>query len=625
MGDRPSNRATLRDKFELEKFRSKVKSLPETEPSPQKQKTMKMEEIVKHMKHLPSYLESGKPIQDRALSFGVMDWARLEKWQYGHHKHGFVVRSNKCSPSSTISSSLFSADGSSPRSSRDQSCSPAHQKVHRVTLQSHFKSSPKEDCSPNVKSCSGNVEKFQYFREDSQQQSNRSLLDMGRSHTPPASCLKGKLKIQDESVNDPKLLFLARNAHGTTETNNNTFQSEGINSKNPQMELHFSRNHRSPSSNKTPERKRSTSSSNNSDLKPRSVSPLRRFSFSLRSTTERPDSPVSQTSARSSPLRRLLDPIFPSKEIRVDDVSRTKAKVKLDFEKEIRVDDVSSTRKQALFQTTVKNERLLFTFAVENDDILAATVTSLASSGKEDNKNLLYTFFTVHEVKKKNVRWLSQGSKSKDHGYVPNVTAQMRVSNSHRDTREFVLRSVVNPNVHPQEELEAIVVKFSRNANGEDNQERFSTTVILPGGSHGVPSKGEPSPLIDRWRSGGVCDCGGWDVGCRLKTLSNQVQYRPRSDKIHSTSNRFMLFFQGEVQNKKPVFSLSTLKDGIFSVEYNSSFSPLQAFSICISFVETQKMTQHREFRTHVREDVPLIYTPIPGIKRNATGKVISL
>ncbi|KAJ0567060.1 hypothetical protein HanIR_Chr06g0280531 [Helianthus annuus] len=566
MGDRRSNRATLRDKFELEKFRSKVaKSVTETESSPssfdQKQKSTETEEIVKHMKHLPSYLERGKPFQDRALSFGVMDWARLEKWQNQRYKHGFV-KNIKCSPSSSYSS-LFSADGSSPRSSRDQSRSPARPKVHRVTLQSHFKASPNEDFTPNVKSCPESDQSFQSFKD-----------------SPKQSCSKGKLKIQDEAVSD----------------NNNP-------------------------------RKSSIDSSKNSGLKSRSTSPLRRFSFSLKSGTERADSPVSQDSntdrnrSHSSPLRRLLDPIFLSKEMRYND-SRTKAK--LDFENEITVDDGSSSSwKQALFQTTVKNERLLFTFAVENNkEILAATVTSLTSV-KDNNRSFLYTFFTVHEVKKKTISWLTQGNKSKDHGYVPNVTAQMKVSSSLSDTREFVLFSV-NQSIQPQEELEAVVVKFSQN--GEDNQESFSTTVILPGGTHGVPSKGEPSPLVDRWRSGGVCDCGGWDVGCRLRTFSNQAQSSgSRSDNVHMTARQFELYSQGEFQNKRPIFSLSPLKEGIFSIDFNSSLSPLQAFSICISYVESCKMTQHTQLKTHSPQLVPRIYTPIPRIKRSVMGKVTSL
>ncbi|XP_076938249.1 uncharacterized protein LOC143606332 [Bidens hawaiensis] len=494
---------------------------------------MEIKEIVKHMKHVPSYLERRKPVQDRGLSFGVMDWARLEKWQTRHHKHG-SVKSNKYSPSSTCSSSLFSADESSPGSSKA--------------------SSKEEVLTPRIQSCSKVVKKLHYSDD-----------------FPKQSCVKGKLKIQDESVN------------------NNNHPNSFIISKTPCK----------------------------SELKPRSISPLRRFSFSLKSGTERPDSSVSQTSnkdskrAHSSPLSRLLDPIFPSKETCHQD-SRTKARVKLDFTKEIRADDVSSassSRKQALFQMTVKNDRLLFTFAVENNmEILAATV-------KENNKNSLYTFFTVHEVKKKNISWLSNGNKSKDHNYVPNITAQMKVSNSRFDTREFVLFSV-NANVQPLEELEAVVVKFSRNMNGDINRESFDTTVILPGGSHGVASKGLPSPLVDRWRSCGTCDCGGWDVGCRLRTLSKQMQ------SSGSRSGQFDLFFKGEVESKRPIFSLSSLKEGIFSIEYNASLSPLQAFSICISYVESRKLTQHTELRTHTREAVPLVYTPIPRIKRNMACKV---
>ncbi|CAH1432495.1 unnamed protein product [Lactuca virosa] len=472
MGELASNRATFRSKFELEKrhhshsdFRSKVvKSQPKMEME-SSTPSMEMEEIIKHMKHLPNYLENGK--HDRALSFGVMDWNRLQKWQdFQTHRHEFV-KTNKCSSSSSNSSSLFSTDGLSPQSSQSQcqsqTWSPSSQKVNRVTLQSHFTSSPNQD-------------------------------------------------------------FII---------------------------------------NKTPET-RNSNSFKSPDVKTRSISPLRRFSFSSKSTgpTERHESPSNR--AHSSPLKRLLDPIFPSKS---QEDSRTKAKLKLDF-KEIRVDDVvpssssSSTttrRKQALFQTTIKNDRLLFTFAVESNDILAATLTSLTSSGKSNNGNSIYTFFTVHEVKKKNVKWLSHGTKSKDYGYVPNVTAQMKVLSSSK-SQEFVLFSV-NSNVQPQEELEAIVVKLSR------NQEKFNTTVVLPGGTHGVPSKGEPSSLTDRWRSGGVCDCGGWDEGCKLKILTNR-----------NTSAQFELFVQGEIGEKKPMFNLSPLKEEKCHEIYNSEHIVMRAF-----------------------------------------------
>ncbi|KAI3679928.1 hypothetical protein L2E82_50908 [Cichorium intybus] len=235
---------------------------------------------------------------------------------------------------------------------------------------------------------------------------------------------------------------------------------------------------------------------------------------------------------------KLFDPTFPSK---THEDSRTKAKVKLDFRNEIRFDDVSWSRKQALFQTTVKNDRLLLTFAVENNDILAATLTGLTSSEKNDKFDSIYTFFTLHDVKKKNV---------------------LNSSN----TREFVLSSV-NPNVQPQQELEAIVVKFSR------NQERFITTVVLSGGTHGVPNV-----PADRWQSGGVFDCGGLDEGCKIRTLPN-----------HDTGARFELSGNGEVGEKRPKFSLSPLKEVILLVEYNSLLSGLHAFSISISVVECWK------------------------------------
>jgi len=40
-----------------------------------------------------------------------------------------------------------------------------------------------------------------------------------------------------------------------------------------------------------------------------------------------------------------------------------------------------------------------------------------------------------------------------------------------------------------------------------------STSIIIPAGLHGGPRNRHsgPSSLIDRWKSGGCCDCGGWD------------------------------------------------------------------------------------------------------------------
>lgn len=53
-----------------------------------------------------------------------------------------------------------------------------------------------------------------------------------------------------------------------------------------------------------------------------------------------------------------------------------------------------------------------------------------------------------------------------------------------------------------------------------------SMDVIIPAGFHGGPRtrNGGPSGLISRWRSGGNCDCGGWDLGCPLTILNTRLR-----------------------------------------------------------------------------------------------------
>jgi hypothetical protein len=55
----------------------------------------------------------------------------------------------------------------------------------------------------------------------------------------------------------------------------------------------------------------------------------------------------------------------------------------------------------------------------------------------------------------------------------------------------------------------------------EENQEKVK--VVIPTGKHSLP-RGDgrgPSSLLDRWRSDGGCDCGGWDMACPLTVFGN--------------------------------------------------------------------------------------------------------
>lgn len=56
-----------------------------------------------------------------------------------------------------------------------------------------------------------------------------------------------------------------------------------------------------------------------------------------------------------------------------------------------------------------------------------------------------------------------------------------------------------------------------------DNRLTEKVKVVVPKGNHGLPSADTrgPSSLLDRWRLGGGCDCGGWDMACPLTVFDS--------------------------------------------------------------------------------------------------------
>ncbi|KAI3733069.1 hypothetical protein L1987_64286 [Smallanthus sonchifolius] len=566
-------------------------------------KSAEMEEIVRYMSNLPSYLERGKPVQDRALNFGVLDWGRLEHWQYHQHKQSGIT-ANKHSPSGSNSSKRSSLHSHLNISTEDISTKDAP-----VSHSREKKSTNRSRTKPR------GLEKNDLHPQDLVE--SKSSDDMGSFMTASSSSSsKGKMKIQDELGNKTENFQDSsyETCDGTkfSDTKSDTpnsfpFKNEIVSQKNSKNEADSTRKPSITCQIKTPEEKECSVSSKNSDFKTGSIAAGKnRFSFSMSSKSSAPEDSKLKSKVKMD--------LGNCKEVRVDNSCKNKMN-----------DSPSSSRKRALFQMAVKNGRPLFTFSVDNNnnEILAATVRSLA--GKDDTNSWIYTFFTIHEVKKKKSGWLYHSSKDKGNGYLPNVTAQMTVSNptvSNCTTREFVLSSVDSGqpdhqtlDVQLENELEAIVVQFLRKASEDENQDYFSATVILPGGHHSVPRKGEPSPLIERWRTGGRCDCGGWDVGCRLRTLVNKVQ----SNRISDSPESFDLFLQGDVINERPFFSLSPIKEGIFSVDYNASLSLLHSFSICISVIECRKSSHQTEHRTYVAKRVdddvaPVTYASLPPV-----------
>ncbi|XP_019247505.1 PREDICTED: uncharacterized protein LOC109226984 isoform X2 [Nicotiana attenuata] len=695
-------------------------------------KTIENEELVKYMSSLPSYLEKGGNLQEKAFSVGVLDWRFLEKWRHEHVKD--PCRTSGCSPSTSNTLSISSMEGSSSNSSRARSCSPARRRIHRPTSQSYYASPPRGSYvqlqnrkpgvvkSPEIEQLvSRTYQSFDEYPQRNMQELGNALLPRRTPHVRRSldvetetrtSRSKGKMKIQDREclskgdfdcrekhksdvlqvpepgqetnscttfcpldsvMRDQSTVkssrrsfscgFISAFYHGQSSSDissystlprdadeSKTGQASPIDAKDScpssktiQPSTYSGKKLSSPPGTNSKQEKKSTvmlynpTTLNSAEsTKVRNSSPTRRFGMAMGRIGQISGCDKSDITgrARTSPLRRLLDPLLKPKTGNSDHVksstrrgespTKRSLKVKLDLKgcKTIDIDDPRSngtfvpSRLQALLQVAVKNGLPLFTFAVDNEvDILAATMKKLNPNLK-DYSCWIYTFFTVRETKKKSGNWLNQVAKDKSHGIMPNIVGKMKVSDvpfselnsqkldSQFRKREFVLFATDQKpsDLQPNDELAAIVVKLPNRSttcpNGSDHQnsncnnistsgltnpfEDLNMTVILPGGAHSVPSKGEPSSLINRWKSGGTCDCGGWDLGCKLRLLVNHTRISSCS-KPELTAARFELLSQGEAWDSKPVFSLSAFKDGIFSVEFSSSLKVLQAFSICIA------------------------------------------
>ncbi|KAF7825599.1 uncharacterized protein G2W53_016763 [Senna tora] len=383
---------------------------------------------------------------------------------------------------------------------------------------------------------------------------------------------------------------------------------------------------------------------------------------------------------RSSSFRRLLDPILKPKasigrhlteSSQVQKGSLDSISFRTTSVRESLPDEMSEgSSVQALLQLTMNNGLPIFNFVLNNGTKILASATKSLTSPEKNDSSCYFTFYLLNEIKKKSGGWISHGSKEKNCGYVYNVVGQMKFSSSAVNepsnqnskrlsvVKEYVLLGVEidqrdqgPPKVIQNQEIAAVVVKIPREnlihkgLHWDNNLKKGclrclaedkcmcssgeidisgSTTVILPGGIHSSPIKGEPSSLIDRWKSGGLCDCGGWDVGCRLLVLSNQKQSsKPYND-------RFQLFVQEGADQDSPPFSMVPLNDGFYSVEFNSSITHLQAFFISVAVLSCQKLSSSLEL-THMHEEIfeganslknnndllgkaPVNYTPIPPL-----------
>ncbi|KAL6194701.1 hypothetical protein ACLB2K_035778 [Fragaria x ananassa] len=118
-----------------------------------------------------------------------------------------------------------------------------------------------------------------------------------------------------------------------------------------------------------------------------------------------------------------------------------------------------------------------------------------------------------------------------------------------------------------------------------------SMDVLIPACLHGGPRtrNGGPSSLTERWRSGGYCDCGGWDMGCPLtvlKSKSSKENILPQLD-TQGECKPFDLNIQGS-EHAAPTLRMMNVHDGLYFVHFQPTLSILQAFSVAVAIIHTQ-------------------------------------
>uniref|UniRef100_A0A0D9VNB6 DUF3527 domain-containing protein n=1 Tax=Leersia perrieri TaxID=77586 RepID=A0A0D9VNB6_9ORYZ len=144
--------------------------------------------------------------------------------------------------------------------------------------------------------------------------------------------------------------------------------------------------------------------------------------------------------------------------------------------------------------------------------------------------------------------------------------------------------------LYPHLEIAATVIQvpFIRSKSKElkNSLSPGTVKVVTPSGLHGLPDDNEasPSPLLDRWRYGGGCDCGGWDMACPISVLGNVYDNNWANSVTKEGENPMELFVLGD-KEELPALSIKANEKGQLLVHFHARLSALQAFSACISLL----------------------------------------
>ncbi|KAF7062293.1 hypothetical protein CFC21_068914 [Triticum aestivum] len=142
-------------------------------------------------------------------------------------------------------------------------------------------------------------------------------------------------------------------------------------------------------------------------------------------------------------------------------------------------------------------------------------------------------------------------------------------------------------------------LKFLEKAEGAAQSEsrnkkaRWCISAIVPRGYHGgvASGTGGPSGLVERWRNGGRCECGGWDLGCPIRVLSNDGGV---SSSPEDGAKSVELSPTGARSGGEPAVRLVSVTEGLYILYFDAGVvSPLQCFAAGVAVVHSQAPQLH--------------------------------
>ncbi|XVF51481.1 hypothetical protein PTKIN_Ptkin04bG0188700 [Pterospermum kingtungense] len=171
-------------------------------------------------------------------------------------------------------------------------------------------------------------------------------------------------------------------------------------------------------------------------------------------------------------------------------------------------------------------------------------------------------------------------------------------------------------------------------SNIQDSRNQEKVKVVIPSGNHGFPSAETqgPSSLLDRWRMGGGCDCGGWDMGCPLVVFGNPGINFSEDQPLVDSEQPFELFLQGPKENT-PALTMTAIEGG-YAVDFHAKLSTLQAFSICVAVLhgtetsaaagesQSERLSQCNSLKVLIGEEVKCLIEAVTAEKKKVYRKV---